>query len=115
MWYKYSLEEPILQFYKNNKRGIKSRGDYLNILNYLYSHFPKENIHIIVTEQLLNNHNETVKNVLKFLDVDIKLKQFKSNKGRMNEYQNGSFYDKLYQNICMMIFLKRIIQNYLIY
>lgn len=96
MWYKYSLErEPILEYYKNNKSGIKSRGDYLNILNYLYSHFPKENIHIIVTEQLLNNHNETVKNVLKFLDVDnIKLKQFKSNKGRTNEYQNGSFYDK---------------------
>ena len=96
MWYKYSLErDPILNFFKVNKGGIKTRGDYFTIIKYLYSNFPKENIHIIVTEQLLNNHDETIKNLLKFLNVkDMKLKQYKSNKGRTNEYKNGNFFDK---------------------
>ena len=56
--------------FEKNHYGYVTRGLYSETLSYLFKKFPKENIKVFVMEEFLNDKENTIKEILAFLNVE---------------------------------------------
>lgn len=57
----------------NDPNFILKRSEYLKYLRMIYELFPKEQVHVIVFEEFLNDKNKVIKELCEFLEIDFTL------------------------------------------
>jgi len=96
----------------NNQKGYIVRGIYHKQIERYFNYFPKEQLLFVESSELLNNHDNSMKDIYQFLNVEVqpvplRIKN-KSKKNTSNIYQNDiedlkdfykPFNEKLFQLI----------------
>ena len=84
-----SRKQEAITHWENLHLNYKHRGCYVQSIKHLYQYIPKQNVKIVILEELIQNYDNVMKGVCEFIEVNVEeglqIKLIHSNKEQLLE------------------------------